>query len=111
TLDGLVRFDGVRMVVYSRSEVPEMTSNRCLALLVDRQGTLWIGTEDGGILRKSGSTFRAYGPANGLPAEAVLELAEDGDGTIWAMTSAGAVVMMGDDRWVKPESPAGRPPG
>jgi ligand-binding sensor domain-containing protein len=44
TLDGLVRFDGARMTVMNRSSVPEMTSNRILALSVGRDGSLWGGT-------------------------------------------------------------------
>ena len=98
TLDGLVRFDGVQMIVFTRSEIPEMTSNRCLALLVDRRGTLWIGTEDGGILHRVGTTFRAYGRASGLQSDTILALAEDDEGNIWADTSAGPA-MLRRDRW------------
>jgi signal transduction histidine kinase/ligand-binding sensor domain-containing protein len=98
TLDGLVRFDGVRMTVFSKSDVPEMASNRCVSLLVDRRGVLWIGTEDGGVLQKTGSQFRAFGRESGLPSQNVGRLTEDAQGRIGIATDAGAAVLDGD-RW------------
>ncbi len=100
TLDGLVRFDGVRMTVFSKSEVPEMTSNRCVSLLVDRRGTLWVGTEDGGILQKAGAAFLAYGRSHGLPTLNIGALAEDEQGRVWATTNLGPVFLE-QDRWVR----------
>jgi len=108
TLDGLVRFDGIRMVVFSNAEFPTMTSNRLLALLVDRRGTLWMGTEDGGILRKDGTTFHAYRRSSGLESDTILSLAEDRNGSLWAWTTAGRMVLQGD-RWTPPEETAERP--
>jgi signal transduction histidine kinase/ligand-binding sensor domain-containing protein len=98
TFDGLVRFDGVRMTVFSKSDYAEMTSNRCLSLLVDRRGTLWIGTEDGGVMQMQGGRFRAVGRSAGLPSETIHALAEDDNGQIWAATGAGPAVFAGD-RW------------
>jgi signal transduction histidine kinase/ligand-binding sensor domain-containing protein len=84
TFDGLVRFDGTRMVVYLRSDVPAMTSNRCLTLFVDTQGVLWVGTEDGGILRVHRGDIRGFGRASGLESEYVGAIGEDAEGRIWA---------------------------
>ena len=66
TLDGLVRFDGVRMQVFSRSEIPEMASNRCLQLVVDHAGALWVSTEEGIVLRVMDGRVRSYGAASGV---------------------------------------------
>src|SRR5215208_8520296 len=38
TLDGLVRFDGVRFTVYQRGATPGVISNRMTALYEDREG-------------------------------------------------------------------------
>ena len=107
TFDGLVRFDGLRMVVYSRSEHPEMTSNRILALFVDRAGTLWAGTQDGGLLELHEGTFRVHGRDNGLPDDEVGSLGQDDAGVLWAYTPGGTVVLE-DGRWIQP--PRGRSP-
>ena len=105
TLDGLVRFDGVRMTVFSKSTVPEMRSNRCLSLLVDRRGTLWVGTEDGGVLQMAGGRFRPFDRSSGLTSGMVLRLTEDPDGRIVAWTSVDPAVFDGH-RWLRfPDTP------
>jgi signal transduction histidine kinase len=96
TLDGLVRVDGVRMQVFSRSEIPEMASNRCLSLVVDPRGVLWVGTEDSGILRVQGDRVRSFGPGDGLPAGSIF-LRKDPKERIWA-----GDLLLQDDRWAAP---------
>ena len=95
TFDGLVRFDGVRMQVYLKSEIPEMTSNRCLSLLVDSRGALWVGTEDGGILRFHGTEVRAFGRTNQVASGQIGYFAEDKDGRILAEVPGGIAVFEG----------------
>lgn len=98
TLDGLVRFDGVRMTVLTSADVA-LQSNRLTALQVDRQDALWIGTEDGGIVKRTAAGFRAYGQASGLPPGPVFALASDREGRLWASTTATWVMLVGE-RWV-----------
>lgn len=105
TLDGLVRFDGARMKVFNRSEYPEMSSNRLLALFVDREGTLWIGTQDGGLMRLRDGGFRSFGPTDGVPGKAVSGFLEDTRGRLWAM-SGGTFIRFDDGRWVQPPEAA-----
>ncbi len=97
TLDGLVRFDGVRMRLFQRSEVPAMTSNRCLSLLVDREGTLWVGTEDGGALQVRGTDVRAFGLEG--PSNKIVPLEQDSRGRIWADGGSGSAVVFEGGRW------------
>jgi ligand-binding sensor domain-containing protein len=110
TLDGLVRFDGVRMTVLTSADAP-LPSNRLTALQVDRQGALWIGTEDAGIVKKTAAGFRTYGPASGLPPGPVFALAADREGRLWASMTATWVMLVGE-RWVPaaPESLSGNGP-
>jgi ligand-binding sensor domain-containing protein len=44
------------------------TSNRCTALLEDRRGDLWIGTEDNGLMRYRDGQFTTYTTAGGFAA-------------------------------------------
>lgn len=60
------------------------------ALLQDRVGFLWVGTQNG-LYRFDGRTFTAYGRAQGLKSTRVFALHEAADGTLYAATRAGLV--------------------
>src|SRR5262245_20893648 len=49
TLDGLVRYDGVRFTIFNTSNIKNLPSNRLTDLFEDRAGALWIGTEGDGL--------------------------------------------------------------
>ena len=59
TFDGLVRFDGVRFTVFNKGNSAGMATNRFLSLFAEADDTLWLGTEDGGLVRfRHGYGFR-----------------------------------------------------
>jgi len=96
TAGGLVRFDGVRFVVFDRSNTAEFQDDSILSLVPDRDGSLWIGTEGGGLLHYSNRRFRAFGAAQGLTNGFVRALLRDRDGTLWVGTDRGLFRMRGD---------------
>jgi signal transduction histidine kinase/ligand-binding sensor domain-containing protein len=82
TFGGLVRFDGVRFVVFDRS-VAGVGSLRVRALHVDREGTLWAATEDGMLIRHRDGRFRTFTRDDGLPQAVALRIEEDAQGRLW----------------------------
>lgn len=94
TLNGLVRFDGIRFQVFG--EASELPNTRVLCLLAARDGALWIGTEGGGLIRFRDGRFLAVTRKDGLAADTVTALAEDRAGQIWAGTPAGLSCWRGD---------------
>src|SRR5258708_3541963 len=66
TSGGLVRFDGVRFVVFNHENQPAFREDSFYSLFVTRDGTLWGGTEGGGLVRYRGGVFRVFGPPEGL---------------------------------------------
>ena len=58
-------------------------------LLRDRDGALWIGTLDRGLLRVFHGTTTWFGLRNGLTGDLVTALFEDREGTIWVGTTNG----------------------
>ena len=82
TFGGLVRFDGIRFVVFDRS-VAGVGSLRIRALHVDRAGTLWAGTEDGLLIRHRDGAFKTFTAADGLPGAGALRIDEDARGHLW----------------------------
>ena len=81
TLDGLVRFDGVRFSNFERSNTPGLVSNRFREMYPGRGGDLWLTNEIGGITRYHNGVFHHYGMESGIPHNVVnaLTVNEAGD--------------------------------
>ena len=59
------------------------------ALLMDRQGTLWIGTVDRGLYRLRDNQVDHVDRTSGLSSNHVQNIFEDREGNIWVATSQG----------------------
>ena len=90
TIDGLVRFDGVRFTVFDKANTPGISSNRFTDLYVDEGGTLWAGTEDSGLVAYSDGKFTPFTPPDRFPAERVanFEAGRDGEMLVYSTTDA-----------------------
>lgn len=89
TYGGLVRFDGVRFTVFDTGNTAALRSNAIQALLEDRAGALWIGTNGGGLTRFEGGRFATFTTAEGLSNDIVRTLYEDREGSLWIGTNDG----------------------
>lgn len=70
--------------------------NYVVAIEVDREGVVWVGTWGGGLSRYDGKTWKSYTTAEGLPGNHVFMLHVDGKGRLWAGTNAGLARMSGE---------------
>jgi signal transduction histidine kinase/ligand-binding sensor domain-containing protein len=59
------------------------------ALLFDRDHSLWVGTDGGGVYRIKGMSIDHFGAAEGLSGDSVNGFFEDREGNIWVTTSKG----------------------
>lgn len=89
TSEGLARFDGVRFLIFDRSNTPAMTDNSILSLETAPDGSLWIGTEGGGLLHYAGGVFRRFGQTEGLTNGFIRATHLDQSGTLWVGTDRG----------------------
>ena len=94
TLDGVGADMGVRY--YSRGKWTSYVVTgfngakvRSHALLLDRQGALWVGTENEGIYRIYDGIADHYDVSDGLSGNVAGLLFEDSEGNIWARTDGG----------------------
>ena len=76
---------------------------RAMAVSVKRD--IWLATA-GGVLRwwADRQQFRRYGSEHGLPGNAVLSIAVDGNGRVWAATQDHGLCYLEDERWLPYES-------
>jgi ligand-binding sensor domain-containing protein len=61
------------------------------AVLVDPDGTVWIGTIGAGLQRLRGGRLTAVASRQGLPSDTVLSLLDDGQGRLWMSSGEGIV--------------------
>ena len=65
-------------------------SIKCNCLLRDREGRIWVGTQNGLLCYDEGKDeLRHYGRADGLPNNCVQSMTEDADGRLWMATLGG----------------------
>jgi ligand-binding sensor domain-containing protein len=91
TLDGLVRFDGVKFTVFNKSNSKNLTTSRFTSLFAETDGTLWLGTEDSGLARFRGGQFQTFTTADGLLSNEIRQVQRDSDGSLLISTSHGLV--------------------
>jgi signal transduction histidine kinase/ligand-binding sensor domain-containing protein len=77
---GLLRGQGLAFRAYDhRDGLPQ---SQVTALLEDRDGFLWVGTQEA-LARLGPGGFRVYGPGSGLRARATSVLMQDRQGSVW----------------------------
>jgi signal transduction histidine kinase/ligand-binding sensor domain-containing protein len=85
---GLLRLEGDRLQPY----VSPGLDGRTLAVsqvLVDRQNTLWIGSQAQGLYRLRNGAVSHFRKSDGLSGDTVQNLFEDREGTLWVLTTQG----------------------
>lgn len=93
TFDGLVRFDGVQFKVFNKSNTKGLSTNRFTALYEDKDGTLLVGTNDGGLTRYRDGVFTSATVADGVPEGPVLFFYHDLKGDLFLGIGSGRFYM------------------
>jgi ligand-binding sensor domain-containing protein len=102
TQDGLNRYDGYKFSVYRHnpSDPNSLSDNFIWRLLVDSHGTLWIGTQNGGLNRydpqSDGFTVYRHNHADSssLLNNNITAIYEDHQGALWVGTWGGGLSQM-----------------
>lgn len=90
TLGGLVRHDGWKLASLSVPETLARQASDVSMMVAARDGSVWLGSLHHGPMRFFEGVMRGFGPADGLPAGAVVRaFAEDREGHLWVATARG----------------------
>ncbi len=89
TPSGLARFDGIRFEDFSPTNFVAPPNRGTLAMLLGRDGALWLALDRGAVVRLDGHATRAF--TEGLPSGNPNGLAEDAEGSLWIAYRLGAV--------------------
>ena len=94
TTGGLSRFDGSHME--APPQFQSLRSSSIFSLKFARDGSLWAGTEGGGLLRIRNGAVSVYAAQAGLTDGFVRKVFEDHLGRLWVGTDDGLFVREGD---------------
>ncbi len=86
TSGGLARFDGVRFVPVAPLSAKSNVVLRVTALCEDSTGSLWVGTQENGVLCYADGVIRRNGSVS---AETINSIANDTQGNLWLGTPSG----------------------
>jgi PAS domain S-box-containing protein len=92
---GVARLDpATSKCIYYRHDPDDPTSlseDNVFCIYVDSRGTVWVGTNGGGLNKLDGESgeFTHYAVGEGLPNNVVYGILEDGEGMLWVSTNAG----------------------
>lgn len=73
-----------------------LPQSQVTALLEDRRGFLWVGTNTGGVARLGASGFRTFAGPQGLKALFIRALMESPSGGIWVASQEGVSEIRGE---------------
>ena len=85
---GLARFDGARFTVFNTENTPVLRDSRITSLLADRDGSLWIGTDTGDLVRWHAGKFQRDESRAPVEGRRIAAFAEDIQGTLWFTTAS-----------------------
>ena len=85
---GLLRFDGIAFTSFPATEHPEAPGGIITALIEDREGTLWAGTQTDLHSYRDGR-FHRYGAKDGLKGNGASALCVGPDGSLWIGNNLG----------------------
>lgn len=86
---GLMRYSELGLETLSMSG--GLPNNRILALFLDREKSIWVGT-NGGLFRLRDAPFVTYTAENGVAGDYVRAVLAHTDGTLWIGTSQGLTI-------------------
>jgi len=91
THEGLIRFDGRHFFTFNEANAPALAGNGISALLAAKDGGLWVGLRDGGVVKYLNGEFSLLAVKSGVPSGTINSLREDNASQLWIGGSSGGL--------------------
>ena len=91
--------DGLFLLDHTNLCKIETSQNNIRTITRDREGSLWVGTDGGGLNRLLPKVVELRGRDEGLPFETVRSMNEDRTGALWVVTQDGALSQLTGEDW------------
>ena len=102
TYDGLVRYDGFDFTILNKNTVKDFNCVSARSVFEDSKGILWIGSNDGGLVKIKNEKVTMFTVKDGLPNNSIRAITEDKQGNIWIGTASGIVYYSEEKGFVVP---------
>lgn len=101
TWEGLARFNGREWKVFDRDAIPGLSDNGIRALLVAKDGRLWVGSARDGLFSYFKGQWTAIPYENDADQSQITALFEDTDGRIWIAAASKTIMSLEPDGSLK----------
>ena len=98
TMEGLLRFDGVRTTRFA-GKPDGLPHDNLWGLRVDRDGRLWVGTDGAGVVIWKNGPQQHLSAASGLAGDAIRPILQTRDGAMWIGTRVHGLSRYKDGQW------------
>jgi signal transduction histidine kinase/ligand-binding sensor domain-containing protein len=98
TYHGLVRFDGVRSIVFDLGNTPGLQNGLITSLFESADGVLWIGHETGQLTRLVNGRFEPVTLPAAWPGGTLENITADEQGAVWLINDEGVLFRLSDGR-------------
>jgi len=89
TYGGFIRFDGVNMKLFKKSDFKKMANSTVSKMVEDNDGTFYCATQDGIFILYRDGTEKLLTKKDGLSSTVILDIMLDSKQRLWIATSTG----------------------
>ncbi|MDN5203758.1 two-component regulator propeller domain-containing protein [Fulvivirgaceae bacterium BMA10] len=89
TFEGLIKFDGLTFDIFNERTNTQFNTSGVLSLYEDEDGIIWMGTNAGGLMRKTGEVFNTYMHPENQQRNIISDICRDKKGNLWLATREG----------------------
>ena len=98
TYNGIMRFDGRRVDVFDRANIPFLATDAFYKVYEDFEGTLWFASQGSGIIAYKNNKFTKVDSTDQVLPKSVRCLLLEKDGSAWAGTNNNGLYFLKDNK-------------